>query len=659
MDGGHVIGSPMWLGQVAQTSEAQPIGRIDTVSGGATVTRVDGSVITATKGVPIYQGDMVETPKGGKVGIIFVDNTTFALGESGQMRMDELVYNPISKVGSLGLSMLKGAFVMVTGEIAPSSTDAMTIRTPVGTIGIRGTKIAGDLNTADGLTLSLLPDPVGRPAAVVVSNAAGTQFITEANTGLQIASYNSAPTAPQPMANLPGAGALADVLAQVLSFIDGMVGDQVVHALQQVADAQSAERAAVIRATAPQATDSQAVQPTDTHGSIKITLADHDGKLATPPTQIVDQPSFEAPARAYDHHFDPVDFRDDRPSTTPTIPGITILTGSNVTGTNGDDIIIGTTGNDTLLGMDGNDILYGNTGMDSILGGAGDDIISILGNPSSARYLDGGSGYDVLIAELDSSGGMVALGPKIQGFESLMLDVSKVTTGNTVSLDGTLFSGALNTVVITGSTTQDVCINTTSTGAVIGVNILGVNFAGNDTLSGTLANDIIFSGAGNDRIYAGDGNDIIYGGAGNDTIDGGYGNDYIHGGAGSDTYTSPSFGSDTFAYSKPSDGGDIFQNGVFTSGTDILQFDTAAFGGMTTTAGGYLHSSRLLFESGTSITGTLGAAGKDAFVVVFDGTDTQLYYDSNGSNAGGYHLIATFHGNTPITHSDIKIVPGT
>jgi hypothetical protein len=659
MDGGHVIGGPMWLGQLAQTSEAQPIGRIDTVAGGATVTRVDGSVVIAAKGVPIYQGDMVETPKGGKVGILFVDNTTFALGEGGQMRMDELVYNPVSKVGSLGLSMLKGAFVMVTGEIAPSSTDAMTIRTPVGTIGIRGTKIAGDLNNTDGLVLSLLPDPVGRPAAVVVSNAAGTQFITEANTGLQIASYNSAPTAPQPMATLPGAGALADVLAQVLAFVDGMVGQEVVHALQQVAEAQSAERAALTRATAPQSSDGQAAQPADTHGSIKITLADHDGKLASPLTQVIDQPSFEAPARAYDHHLDPIDFRDDRPSTTPTIPGISILTGSNVTGTNGDDIIIGTTGDDTLLGMDGTDILYGNTGRDSILGGAGDDIISVIGNPSSALHLDGGSGNDVLIAKLAGSGGLISLGSTIHNIESLMLDVSGIGSGNALSLDGDLFSGALNTVVITGSTTEDISVNTTSTGAVIGINILGVNFAGNDTLSGTIGNDIIFSGAGRDCIYAGDGNDIIYGGAENDTIDGGHGNDFIHGGAGVDTYTSPGFGSDTFAYSKPSDGGDIFQNGAFTSGTDVLQFDTAAFGGMPTVAGGYLNASRLLFESGTAITGTLGAAGTDAFVVVFDGTDTQLYYDSNGSNAGGYHLVATFHGNTPIAHSDIKIVPGT
>lgn len=98
---------------------------------------------------------------------------------------------------------------------------------------LQATKVAGSLDANNGLTLSLLPDPAGRPAQVLVSNAAGTQFITEANTGLQLSSYNSAPTAPQPMSSLPGAGALNDVLAQVLAFVDGVTGQQVIIAVNQ------------------------------------------------------------------------------------------------------------------------------------------------------------------------------------------------------------------------------------------------------------------------------------------------------------------------------------------------------------------------------------------------------------------------------------------
>lgn len=98
---------------------------------------------------------------------------------------------------------------------------------------LRATKVAGNIDADNGLVLSLLPDPTGRPASVVVSNAAGTQFITEANTRLQIASYNSAPTAPQPVGTLPGAGALNNVLTQVLQFVDPQSGQQVVVAINQ------------------------------------------------------------------------------------------------------------------------------------------------------------------------------------------------------------------------------------------------------------------------------------------------------------------------------------------------------------------------------------------------------------------------------------------
>ncbi|HIU17042.1 MAG TPA: hypothetical protein IAB01_01175 [Candidatus Avidesulfovibrio excrementigallinarum] len=57
---------------------------------------------------------------------------------------------------------------------------------------------------------------------------------------------------------------------------------------------------------------------------------------------------------------------------------------------------------------------------------------------------------------------------------------------------------------------------------------------GNDTITGSSADDVIFGQEGNDTIHGGAGDDVIYGGSGNDTIHGGAGNDYIDGGAGND-----------------------------------------------------------------------------------------------------------------------------
>ena len=58
---------------------------------------------------------------------------------------------------------------------------------------------------------------------------------------------------------------------------------------------------------------------------------------------------------------------------------------------------------------------------------------------------------------------------------------------------------------------------------------------GNDTITGSSADDFIFGQEGNDTIHGGAGDDVIYGGSGNDTLYGDAGNDYIDGGAGADT----------------------------------------------------------------------------------------------------------------------------
>ncbi len=42
--------------------------------------------------------------------------------------------------------------------------------------------------------------------------------------------------------------------------------------------------------------------------------------------------------------------------------------------------------------------------------------------------------------------------------------------------------------------------------------------AGNDTITGTVADDEIFRGDGNDTITGAAGNDVIYGGKGTDTV---------------------------------------------------------------------------------------------------------------------------------------------
>lgn len=143
----HLAG-PVAPGQYAQTTAeatAEPIGRVETAEGEIKVTHADGTESLLSLGDPIFEGDTLETGPASSVGIQFLDDSLFSLGEDGRMIMDEMVYDPSGPTGSAAISMLQGGFTFVSGQIAQTSVDAMTITTPTATIGIRGTAGGGNI----------------------------------------------------------------------------------------------------------------------------------------------------------------------------------------------------------------------------------------------------------------------------------------------------------------------------------------------------------------------------------------------------------------------------------------------------------------------------------------------------------------------------------
>ena len=140
------LAGPMAPGQYADVEIAikqQEIGRVDHTLGEVTATRVDGTTVELNKKSSIYQGDILETGKDGAVSISFIDETEFSLGTDGRMVIDESIFDPSSLEGSSTFSVIQGVFVFVSGDIAANNPEEMVVRTPVATLGIRGTKVAG------------------------------------------------------------------------------------------------------------------------------------------------------------------------------------------------------------------------------------------------------------------------------------------------------------------------------------------------------------------------------------------------------------------------------------------------------------------------------------------------------------------------------------
>lgn len=109
--------------------------------------RLDGSVVALEIDSLVYSGDLMETGTDSSLGLVFIDETTFSMGEDSVMMIDELVYDPEENAGIMKLSLIEGTFALLTGAIAPSGPDAMTISSQISTIGIRGTKLVTQTTT--------------------------------------------------------------------------------------------------------------------------------------------------------------------------------------------------------------------------------------------------------------------------------------------------------------------------------------------------------------------------------------------------------------------------------------------------------------------------------------------------------------------------------
>ena len=194
-----LVGSsaPQQYAAAGEVAGIQPIGTIQTLQGTVTVVRADGSRVTLQQGDPVYQGDVIETAGDGAIGMTFTDGTIFSLGEEGRMVLDELIYDPETEEGTSAFSVVQGVFSFVSGSIAKSGSDAMTVRTPVATIGVRGTMVAVKAGAeGEENVITLLEEDGGITGEIVITNSAGSQVLNVANQTITVNSFFVAPSPP-------------------------------------------------------------------------------------------------------------------------------------------------------------------------------------------------------------------------------------------------------------------------------------------------------------------------------------------------------------------------------------------------------------------------------------------------------------------------------
>lgn len=106
-------------------------------------------------GEAIRLGDQIATGPDSKLQIMLADETVFTIGPNAAITIDEFVFDAPSGRGKLTADIARGAFRFVTGRIAANNPQDMKVTMPVGTMGIRGTVVAGQVS-GDRATILLL-----------------------------------------------------------------------------------------------------------------------------------------------------------------------------------------------------------------------------------------------------------------------------------------------------------------------------------------------------------------------------------------------------------------------------------------------------------------------------------------------------------------------
>ncbi len=153
---------------------------------------------------------------------------------------------------------------------------------------------------------------------------------------------------------------------------------------------------------------------------------------------------------------------------------------------------------------------------------------------------------------------------------------------------------------------------------------------GNDVLLGEGGNDLLRGGAGRDILKGGDGQDSLAGGTGNDALRSGAGKDDLRGGA----------GFDAFVFRDRHDAGDRILD---WERADTIRFDDAGWG--VNLREGALDPRHFALD--------VARDADDRFV--FQASNATLWFDANGSAAGGLTLIADAQAGAVIRADDVWI----
>ncbi len=144
----------------------------------------------ATSGGPVNFMETVVSGKESGLQVLLLDETTFTLGPDSEITIDEMVFDPSGADSKLMVTVAQGAFRYLSGDIAKKNPESVTINTPMGSIGIRGTNLFAVETGGEWFFGLLGPGPNNntgdKPGGFVFQNAQGSADVRRAGYGFSV-----------------------------------------------------------------------------------------------------------------------------------------------------------------------------------------------------------------------------------------------------------------------------------------------------------------------------------------------------------------------------------------------------------------------------------------------------------------------------------------
>jgi hypothetical protein len=96
----------------------------------------------------------VTTGPSGHIQILLADETVFTIGPSGEMVLDDFVYDPSTSASKYAARIIKGLFRILTGSVQGHRHD-LKVQLPIGDLGFRGTDVEIEVQPGGAGTIKI------------------------------------------------------------------------------------------------------------------------------------------------------------------------------------------------------------------------------------------------------------------------------------------------------------------------------------------------------------------------------------------------------------------------------------------------------------------------------------------------------------------------